>query len=204
MNKEHSNQRSFEQHPESEVEISDVVFTPEEAAEEILENPEIPVTTAYRRANQWGGVVVALLGLGLVWGGFDLGLMRGQALGPGMFPVLMGSLLIGLGLLLVLTATWGRMERSGDTLLPDSQGAKRLLWTAVLTIVLLWVFPWFGYQLSMTVYIFGMLVLVGARKIINSLIIALVFSVGSYWLFTAALGLYLPLSSIFFLRAIGI
>ena len=164
----------------------------------------LPVTTAYRRANQVAGLIVAALGGAMTFGGLNYGLMRVGVPGPGLFPVIIGSMLFVLGLSLVGVATLGKLDRSDDTLMPDRVGIRRILLTVLATAVFIWALAWIGYMLAMTLYVLVLLVYVGGRRLLNSVIIAVVFGFGSFAVFTYGLGLQLPHSALPFLHAIGL
>ena len=162
------------------------------------------MTTAYRRANQVAGIIVALLGASLTYGGLSLGLDKNGVPGPGLFPLIIGSVLVVLGLSLVGIAGLGRLDRSDDTLVPDRGGVRRILGTILATIIFIWSLAWIGYLLAMTLYVFILLVFVGGRKRTNSVIIAVIFGAASYATFKFGLGLHLPGSALAFLNSVGL
>ncbi|TDL39692.1 tripartite tricarboxylate transporter TctB family protein [Arthrobacter nitrophenolicus] len=164
----------------------------------------LPVTTAYRRANQIAGIAFALLGAGLTFGGLSLGLTVRGVPGPGLFPTIIGSLLLLLGVVLFCIALAGKLDRSEDASVPDSLGVRRILITLLSSAIFIWAVLWIGYLIAMTLYVFVLLSFVGARRRTNSALIALVFGVGSFVAFKYGLGLPLPSAALPFLRGIGL
>ncbi|MFJ4029557.1 tripartite tricarboxylate transporter TctB family protein [Paenarthrobacter sp. NPDC089989] len=164
----------------------------------------LPVTTAYRRANQIAGAAVALLGGALTYGGLSLGLTSRGVPGPGLFPTIIGTLLMVLGVALFLIALTGRLDRSEDTAVPDRIGVRRILVTLLASAIFVWAVLWVGYLIAMTLFVFALLTFVGGRKQVNSALIAVIFGVGSYFAFKFGLGLPLPMSALPFLHGLGL
>ncbi|KUM36368.1 tripartite tricarboxylate transporter TctB family protein [Arthrobacter sp. EpRS71] len=178
---------------------------PNEALVDVLEQTDpLPVTTAYRRANQVAGILFAMLGAGLTFGGLSLGLTVRSVPGPGLFPTIIGSLLIFLGVLLFFVAVLGKLDRSEDTSVPDRVGVRRILVTILASAIFVWAVLWAGYLIAMTLYVFALLSVVGGRRRINSALIAVIFGVGSFAAFKYGLGLPLPTAALPFLREMGL
>lgn len=163
-----------------------------------------PVTTGYRIAHQAAAATLVLIGGALVAGGLQLGLDRAGVPGPGLFPVIIGDLFVILGVALFVQAARGRLDRSDDAKMPDRMGVRRILITALATGLLLSALMWIGYLLAMTLYVFALLVFVGGRRVVGSIIIAVGFGAGSYYAFTLGLKLGLPHAAIGFLRMMGL
>lgn len=163
-----------------------------------------PISSGYRLTNGVAGAAIVALGGVFVTGALGMPLQVGNIPGPGLFPLILGSILSLLGLVLTVQSLLATLSRGEDSTLPDRQGNIRLLTTAVATGAFVWILGWLGYAISMALYVVALLVFVGGRKWWSSGIIAVVFAMGTYLLFTLALGLPLPTAYFPFLNAIGL
>jgi putative tricarboxylic transport membrane protein len=158
----------------------------------------------YRLATLVAGALLALAGVALAVSSVGLGLVVGAVPAPGFFPTVLGLLLAALGVALVVQALWLRLRQGEDSYLPDLLGWRRLGYTAGATIGLLLVLEPVGYQVAMTLYVFGLLVLAGGRRLLPSAVIAVVFGVGTYVAFVYGLDLALPNASLPLLSRLGL
>ena len=136
-----------------------------------------------------------LVGLGFVAGGFQLGFGRWAAPGPGFFPGLIGGVLGLLGLVLLLRTAVQR---------PISAGGGRTRfwkekesWKAVLMSLLALIFYMLflnplGYLLTTFLFMGFLVKWVGKKGWALSLVLALLSSLVSYWLFHRWLEVSLP------------
>jgi putative tricarboxylic transport membrane protein len=150
--------------------------------------------------------------------------------GPGFFPRWLGGLLIVCGLAWMVQllraaraerATWkdaGSEEGAGDTadsaapvsdamVVPEEDAPEYSLPTVVAIVVSLCVLAAtlevLGYQLAMFLFVLFHLLVLGRRRLLLSLVLALVSSVGVFVVFTRFLTVPLPASSIPLLRDMG-
>lgn len=158
----------------------------------------------YRLANVAAAALLAGAGVTTAVTTAGLGLGANGVPGPGFFPVLVGVTLVALAVAMLVQALRGRVQPGEDARLPDRLGARRLVYTAILTAAFLALLTYAGYQVMMTLYVFGLLTLAGGRRIISSAIIAVVFGVGSYLAFAYGLDLTLPNATLPLLSDLGL
>lgn len=154
-------------------------------------------------------VIVACVGAGTIVGSIPLGYWTTLGPGPGFFPLWLGVLLAVLG------AAWFLIElRSGRAGTPnrasdgEDEAPEYSLPTAVAIVVSLVVLATclevVGYQLSMLLFLFFHLRVLGKRGLLLSVVIAALGSFGVFVAFTQLLGVPLPASTLPLLRGWGL
>ena len=165
------------------------------------------------------GVLVVLVGAAAIVGSVDLGYWTSLGPGPGFFPLCLGVLLCVLGSAWLIQQRRGRhvAARDGDSAgagMPVGPGAEAeeapeySLPTVVAIVVSLCVLAatleLLGYQLAMFLFLLFHLLVLGRRRLLLSLVIALAGSFGVFVVFTRLLGVPLPASSVPFLAGLGL
>jgi putative tricarboxylic transport membrane protein len=128
--------------------------------------------------------------------------------GPGFFPRWLGGLLLVCGLAwLVQVLRAARAEKADAMVVPEDEAPDYSLPMVVAIVVSLCVLAatleLLGYQLAMFLFVLFHLLVLGRRRLLLSLVLALVSSVGVFVVFTRFLTVPLPASSIPFLRDLG-
>ena len=133
--------------------------------------------------------------------------------GPGFFPRWLGGLLVVCGVAwIVQILRTARADRSApvvedEGVAPEEEAPEYSLPTVVAIVVSLCVLAatleTLGYQLAMFVFVLFHLLVLGRRRLLLSLALALGCSVGVFVAFTRFLTVPLPASSIPFLRDMG-
>lgn len=177
---------------------------PEAPGSDTQASPGLPVVVS---------LLVTLLGVAAVVGSLPLGYWTELGPGPGFFPLWLGILLTGLGAgwLLMELRAW-RARRTGDASgLPFGEDEEVPAYsppTAVAIVVTLCILAacleLVGYQLSMLAFLLFHLLVLGRRRLLESVVIAVVGSFGVFMIFTRLLTVALPASSIPFLRDLGL
>lgn len=153
--------------------------------------------------------IVACVGAGTIIGSLPLGYWTTLGPGPGFFPLWLGVLLAVLG------AAWFLIElRSGRSGTPrrasdeEDDAPDYSLPTAAAIVVSLVVLAAclenVGYQLSMLLFLFFHLRVLGKRGLLLSVVIAALGSFGVFVAFTQLLGVPLPASTLPLLRGWGL
>jgi putative tricarboxylic transport membrane protein len=166
------------------------------------------------------GVLVVAVGAAAIVGSASLGYWTPLGPGPGFFPLCLGVLLCVLGAGWLVQQWRGRHRsaaRDGDsgTELPVGPGAEAMeappeysLPTVIAILVSLCVLAGtlelLGYQLAMFLFLLFHLLVLGRRRLLLSLAIALAGSIGVFVMFTRLLGVPLPASSLPFLAGLGL
>jgi putative tricarboxylic transport membrane protein len=124
--------------------------------------------------------------------------------GPGFFPFILAGIFGVLSLAWLIQVTLKKDGEGGKKFLPDRAGLLRVGAIAAALILVRLLMNALGYQLTMFLFLFGLTVGLGKRKPLEAGIVAVIGSVGVYYLFGKVIGLLLPASSISFLAAIGL
>jgi putative tricarboxylic transport membrane protein len=125
-----------------------------------------------------------------------LRVMKSQdPMGPKVFPVLLGVLLIVGSVLLFLETVRARRQAPKEEKEPQQETGKpaRVLWAVVAwTVIFLFAFEPLGYVVATTIYIFPLTIYFNAKKWWTNTITSLLFPIGVYVLFVKILGVMLP------------
>lgn len=168
-------------------------------------------------------VLVAVVGAAALIGSRSYPYWTPLGPGPGFFPRWLGGILIAGGLLWLaqlLRAAKAPKVRPAEAgideaapsvaeamVVPDEDAPEYSLPTVVAIVVSLCVLAAtlevLGYQLAMFLFVLFHLLVMGRRRLLLSLVLALVCSVGVFVVFTRLLTVPLPASSIPFLRDMG-
>lgn len=139
----------------------------------------------------------------------SLGLWTTLGPGPGLLPLILGAALF------VLTAIWAfqavveRRRAAVDEAAADEAAAEPLDRTYVIgvvggLIVLAIAMPFVGFQISMAVFLFLELLILGRQRWWIAAAVAAAGSIGVFVLFDRVLAVQLPLSSLPFLSGVGL
>jgi putative tricarboxylic transport membrane protein len=186
-----------------------------------------PAVVARDRRRAWlsagSAVVVAVVGAAALVGARSYPYWTPLGPGPGFFPRWLGGMLVVGGLIWLAqllraaraahagpagTDTAGSGASVTDAMVvPDDDAPEYSLPTVAAIVVSLCVLAatleLLGYQLAMFVFVLFHLLVLGRRRLLLSLVLALVCSVGVFVVFTRFLTVPLPASSIPFLRDMG-
>lgn len=161
----------------------------------------MPETGPSRAPDLVAAAAVFALGLAAFVGALGLGYWtRGP--GPGFFPLWLGVLLM------VLAAVWaGQLARGRNVHVPEPVapgGPLAVVLVLVALLVTTLLLDVVGYQLAMTALVLFVLVVVGKRRLIESIVVALLAGFGIYALFANVLQVYLPTAGLPFLADMGL
>ncbi|MFE7224177.1 tripartite tricarboxylate transporter TctB family protein [Nocardioides sp. NPDC057577] len=172
-----------------------------------------PATADERRRSVLPLLVAALvvaIGAAAFIGSRSLGYWDDLGPGPGFFPLWLGVLLVVLGLIWFGQELRARLrpETAGKPAPDEEETPEYSLPTVLAILVSLCVLAAclepVGYQVSMLVFLLFHLLVVGRRGPLQSLVIAVIGSFGVFYAFTRLLTVPLPVSSIPFLRDLGL
>ncbi len=143
------------------------------------------------RAERIGATVVLLLGAGYLWEAiFMEEVTIGDPLGPKVFPIILGALMVALGFSLLIRPVGGS----------PSQSFTRTAACALVLAVLLCAYSFgiesIGYPVATFLFLFVASRLLGEKSWVAGLVIPLALSLGVYGLFTRVLDIPLPLGFI--------
>lgn len=172
-----------------------------------------PATVDDHRRSVLPMVVAALvvaIGAAAFIGSRSLGYWDDLGPGPGFFPLWLGVLLVLLGLIWFCQELRARLrpELASEPATDEEETPDYSLPTVLAILVSLCVLAAclepIGYQVSMLVFLLFHLLVVGRRGLLQSLVIAVIGSFGVFYAFTRLLTVPLPVSSIPFLRDLGL
>jgi putative tricarboxylic transport membrane protein len=167
-----------------------------------------------------GATGVLAIGIAAVVGSLDLGYWKAGP-GPGFFPLWLGILLSVLALFWVVqvlraapaSTTGSTPEREPDSA-PDDEpdnepadepaGGRQVVLVLAGLVALVPLLDLFGYQLSMSLFVLYVLLVVSRRKPVGAVVIAVLAGFGVYALFANVLQVYLPTASLGFLAQLGL
>jgi putative tricarboxylic transport membrane protein len=177
--------------------------------------PPAPSTDVVGRRARLGLVTAALVtvvGVAAAVGSKALRLWTALGPGPGFFPLCLGVLLAVLGSAWFVAQL--RANRSRVAVVPgepetDEDEVPEYSLPTVVAILaslcaLAATLEVLGYQLAMFLFLLFHLLVLGRRRLLLSLVIALVGSVGVFVAFTRLLGVPLPAASVPFLAGLGL
>jgi putative tricarboxylic transport membrane protein len=172
--------------------------------ENTVEHPSAePVSRGYLLANRIGGGLIALTGLYVVQQAVVYGILREGQPADGFYPIIVGGLLSVLGCALLLTARSESKVRGEDSHLPDRSGAIKLAVTGAAIAGFLLLLEPLGYVGTMVLFLIAILKAASNLRVITILLIAVGFTLATFYGFSKALGVPLPLSHLIPLAALG-
>lgn len=155
------------------------------------------------------GALVVAIGAAAFIGSRSLGYWDDLGPGPGFFPLWLGVLLVVLGVIWIGQEVRARLRpETRREPVPEEETPDYSLPTVLAILVSLCglaaCLELVGYQVSMLVFLLFHLLVVGRRGPLQSLVIAVIGSFGVFYAFTRLLTVPLPVSSIPFLRDLGL
>jgi putative tricarboxylic transport membrane protein len=164
--------------------------------ESLLTKPERAIRVAPSVLTGIGAF--AAVGVYVLVSSISLGLWTSLGPGAGLFPFMMGAVLVA------MSAAWLGQELRRPS--EKAEGVDRGVVIAVVVslVVLASVLDLLGFQLSMFLFLLYHLKLRGGRTWVSSLIIALAGSVGAFYAFNYGLNVALPVSALTPLNLIGL
>lgn len=120
----------------------------------------------------------------------------GNPMDPLYFPMALGLLMTGFGVVLFLRSDKEDMIKNlkdlknmGGT---EKKVSQMIFITCLCATLYAFIFEHLGFVISSTLFLLGILFMTNGKKIITNLIVSIVFSVGIFILFNHGLGIPLP------------
>lgn len=142
--------------------------------------------------------VVAAFGIITVLLSVDLRLWVSFGPGPGFFPFAMGVLLI------LLSGLWVAEAHRRGYEVAESVDRNRVFSVIGSLLVLVLLMEPIGFQISMALFLFFHLKIVGRQKWTMSVVVTALGSFGAFALFNNVLGVRLPVAGLSFLQSLGL
>jgi putative tricarboxylic transport membrane protein len=150
------------------------------------------------RSRRWlvsAGAVVALWGAFALWTAFDIEQPTAyRPLGPRVFPVVVSTAMILLGVLLIVETLRGADHLVEDHVTEERRSSdhKQAAFVVVLLIVYSWLFERIGYILATVLFLPAAARVLGSRRPLRDVIVAVVIAGAAFKLFTDLLSIDLP------------
>ncbi len=157
-----------------------------------------------RRIYQVASLVVLAVSVYVIWEAKGLDYMSSLGPGPGFFPLWMGIVLAALSigwLVQVSTTPQGPLETG---FVPDRRAALRILSIVGALVVLSALLEIFGFQVTGFLFLLFLLFALGRQNPLLTVVLSLVGSFGTYYLFKVWLQVPLPTAGIDFLQNLGL
>jgi putative tricarboxylic transport membrane protein len=140
----------------------------------------------------------------VVWESWNLEYYTPLGPGAGFFPLWLGIAMGGLSLMWLVQVSGGRGRTKEGTFLPGGAGMVRLLSVLIAMVAATLLMDFLGFQVAMFLLLGFLLLIPGRQSIWLTLVIAVLGSVGVYYLFGGYLDVQLPKASLAFLAGLGL
>lgn len=138
------------------------------------------------------GLVFLLLASFLGYHAFALRYYTPLGPGPGFFPLWLCGLLGLLALVVIFQATFAQSDPLPEDFFPLASGYKRIVAVVAGLVAVALLMPILGFRLTMLGFYLALLTLLGRRHAVETVILALVGSFGTFYLFVEYLSQPLP------------
>jgi len=145
-----------------------------------------------RRTYQIAGCALFALAALIVYHSLQLRYFTSLGPGPGFFPLWLSLILGVLALAMVLQATFGKQDLLSADILPDREGGLRMLTILAALAGVALGLETLGFSLTMFLATMVVLAVLGRRRPLGMLAIAISCSFGAYYLFKQWLNVPLP------------
>ena len=157
-----------------------------------------------RRANQVTGGIFLAVGLFVLVEALDLEYWTPLGPGPGFFPFWLGFALSALAIGWFIKSTREPDEPLPEDFIPDRFGMMRVASIVGAFIVLSFLLETLGFSVTMFAFLLFLLIALGRQALPLTLVLSLLGSFGTYYVFTQYLQVQLPAASIDLLRNLGL
>lgn len=137
----------------------------------------------------WSGLMFTAFGAAFAVLALEYEMGTAALMGPGWFPVALGSILAVIGLLITAGSFHWRAEQTDI----ETIGWRELLLILLAIGVFAWLLPHLGVVLSVMLLVFVAALAGHERRPLETLIVAVALAAVCYGLFVAGLGLPLPI-----------
>jgi putative tricarboxylic transport membrane protein len=157
-----------------------------------------------QRIHQGAALCFTVFSAFVVWEAWNLEYYTPLGPGAGYFPLWLGILMGGLSLAWLIQISGRKGRPKEGPFLPERSGMIRLLLVLGAMVASTLVMDFLGYQLAMFLLLVFLLLVPGRQRILLTLIVALLGSVGVYHLFAGYLDVQLPKASLAVLSGLGL
>jgi putative tricarboxylic transport membrane protein len=157
-----------------------------------------------RRANQFVSLAFIAVGLYVLSESRSMTLFTEIGPGAGFFPFCLGIILVGLSALSLVQLYLKPTEGAAESFLPGTTGIVRIAAIVGSLFLFALLMENLGFSLTMLAFLLFLLLVLGRQRPAITAIISLAGSFGIFYIFRNWLDVQLPVSSIEFLRNLGL
>lgn len=151
-----------------------------------------PSKNAMRRTYQITGLVFLLLAAFLGHHAWGLSYYTPLGPGPGFFPLWLCILLALLAVVVFLQATFRQPVALPENFFAPASGYRRIAAILISLFAVATLMPTFGFRLTMLAFYLALLSLLGRRHPLETLVLAVIGSFGTFYVFVEFLSQPLP------------
>jgi putative tricarboxylic transport membrane protein len=157
-----------------------------------------------QRIHQVSALIFTVLSGLMMWESWELEYYTPVGPGGGFFPFWLGAVMGALSLIWLVQVSRPAGKPEEGKLLPDFKGRIQIVSMIAALVLTALLMDLLGYQLTMFLFFLFMLLFIGKQPIWMSLVIAVIGSVGVFYLFGKFLDVRLPLSSLSLIAQLGL
>jgi len=157
-----------------------------------------------QRIHQSSALVFLAVAAFVMWQSWSLEYYTKLGPGPGFFPFWLGAVLGGLALIWLVQVSLPAGRPKEGAFLPERSGILRILAILVALGAMSGLMDLLGFQLTMFLFLGYLVRVLGRQPLWLTAIVALVGSVGVYYVFGGYLDVQLPAASIALLAKLGL
>lgn len=156
------------------------------------------------RIHQLSGLAILLFSGWVMWQARTLDYYTGLGPGPGFFPFWLGMIMAALSLAWLIQVSREGVQAVTEGFFPGRVGLMRMISIVVAMTLFGFLVDTIGFQLMMFAFLLFLLTALGRQNIFVTLAICIVGSFGLFSLFNNYMDAQLPVSSIAFLKNLGL
>jgi len=140
----------------------------------------------------------------MMWESWELEYYTPVGPGGGFFPFWLGAVMGAMSLIWLVQVSRPAGKPEEGKFLPDLKGRIQIVSMIAALVLTVMLMDLLGYQLTMLLFFVFVLLFIGKQPIWMSLVIAVIGSVGVFYVFSKFLDVRLPLSSLSLIARLGL
>lgn len=157
-----------------------------------------------QRIHQVSALIFTVLSGLMMWESWELEYYTPVGPGGGFFPFWLGAVMGAMSLIWLVQVSRPAGKPEEGKFLPDLKGRIQIVSMIAALVLTAMLMDLLGYQLTMFLFFVFVLLFIGKQPIWMSLVIAVIGSVGVFYVFVKFLDVRLPLSSLSLIAQLGL
>ena len=157
-----------------------------------------------QRIHQVSALIFAVLSGLMMWESWEMEYYTPVGPGGGFFPFWLGVVMGAMSLIWLVQVSRPAGKPEEGKFLPDPKGRNQIVSMTAALVLTAMLMDLLGYQLTMFFFFVFVLLFIGKQPIWMSLLIAVIGSVGVFYVFSKFLDVRLPLSSLSLIAKLGL